>query len=155
MRCARLYLMDTLSPSLKARALALAMQAHQGQYRRDGKTPYLMHVLAVAMRAPQDEVSQAVALLHDSFEADAAHILKDDDLRAAGMSEDVIEGRDTLTKAAGETYAAYILRIKRYKGGKWAPHKRADLLANLSDSPSDGQVVRYAKALLVLAEDAP
>lgn len=101
-------------------------------------------------RTPKDPVSQAVAALHDTAENDCARTLSNDELQEAGMPDTVLYGRRVLTRANDETYAEYIDRIRDTNGGAWASLKIADLLSNLADSPSPGQIRRYAKALLVL-----
>jgi (p)ppGpp synthase/HD superfamily hydrolase len=53
------------------RAESLARDAHQGQRRRDGSSPYISHLLEVAAQVGEaglDEVTVAAALLHDVVE---------------------------------------------------------------------------------------
>lgn len=140
------------STALAMRAYSLAQQAHHGQFRRDGVTPYLTHINVVLGRAPRDPISMAVTSLHDSFEKDAAHPLHYVDLEVAGMPDEVIRGVYTLTRQDTETYAAYIERVKATDGGRYVPIKVADLLSNLADNPTPGQIRRYAAALLVLVD---
>ena len=52
-----------------------------------------------------------------------------------------------------ETYEQFIERVRAHRGGRWAPVKVADILANLSDSPTPAQIRKYAKALLVLVPE--
>jgi (p)ppGpp synthase/HD superfamily hydrolase len=54
-------------------AAAFAARAHRHQIRKDGKTPYVSHVVRVNMTVSQlfacnDEVALAAALLHDTIE---------------------------------------------------------------------------------------
>lgn len=54
-----------------AQALALAIEAHQGQKRKGTDTPYIAHPIAVAAIALEhgaDEDQAAAALLHDAVE---------------------------------------------------------------------------------------
>jgi (p)ppGpp synthase/HD superfamily hydrolase len=46
----------------------IATKAHEGQYRRDGVTPYIEHPKAVAARVKGDEKAEMVAWLHDVIE---------------------------------------------------------------------------------------
>ena len=46
----------------------IATKAHEGQYRRDGVTPYIEHPKAVAARVRGDEKAEMVAWLHDVIE---------------------------------------------------------------------------------------
>lgn len=136
---------DIAHPILADRAREVAYRAHAGQYRNDGVTPYTVHLENVASRSPKDEVSQAVAWLHDAVEMNVLHLA---DL--IEFPTEVQSGVIALTRRQNETYTAYIERIKTTDNGRWVPVKVADLLSNLADTPSRGQIVRYAKALLVL-----
>ncbi len=58
---------------LLARAISLAARAHEGQYRKDNKTPYAAHVFRVCMTlrhvfGVKDEKILAAAVLHDVIE---------------------------------------------------------------------------------------
>ena len=53
--------------ALTIKSLDIATEAHTGQYRRDEKTPYLIHPVAVAMRF-NDPILQSIAYLHDVIE---------------------------------------------------------------------------------------
>ncbi len=136
--------------SIAAAAAKLAMAAHSGQYRRDGKTPYFIHCTAVAGRL-DSQVDRAVGYLHDALEDKRATL---DELREAFRSypegEEVVQGIVTLTRLDGEAYGAFIDRIRASYGGRWRRAKIADILANLSDSPTDAQILKYARALQVL-----
>jgi (p)ppGpp synthase/HD superfamily hydrolase len=144
------------SSELAIAAYTVALACHMGQTRRDGVTPYMVHIDAVMSRASLDPVMQAVAACHDVHEQDAAHYASVEDLRELFATApeddaaDVIDGIVTLTRRQGETYEAYILRIKEHRDGLWVPIKVADLLSNLADQPSLGQIKRYAAALLTL-----
>ncbi len=46
----------------------IARKVHQGQFRRDGITPYIVHPERVARRLSEDSEAQAVAWLHDVLE---------------------------------------------------------------------------------------
>lgn len=118
--------------ALVAKARTLAEAAHAGQFRANGKTPYIEHPLAVerelmerwgnvlldagiAAGTPEDADlrarGRAVALLHDVAESDAAHRLLFDDLAAAGIGS-VVEELRLLTKKPDATYLDYILTIR-------------------------------------------
>ena len=71
--------------------------------------PYLDHLLYVADQMVTDE-AKAVALLQDVFKKTD---LTENDLRDAGMPIAVIEAVKTLTRRPGESYQAYIDRIKQ------------------------------------------
>lgn len=136
-------------------ARLLAERAHLGQFRRDGRTCYIEHPLDVRRRVDGDPPAEATALLHDTMESDAAEVLPEEVLRTNSIPEDVIEAVKLLTHAQGETYRAYLLRVRENALAKKV--KIADILANLSDTPTERQIVKYAKGLLTLMdkEEAP
>ena len=60
-------------------AASMAARMHQGQYRADGRTPYVAHCFRVAMTLRHvfgcdDEVAITAALLHDAIEDTPADI---------------------------------------------------------------------------------
>jgi (p)ppGpp synthase/HD superfamily hydrolase len=126
----------------------IARQAHQGQYRFDGVTPYFTHVEGVANSFdPSEETLIQISYLHD--------ILKDTPMTAQallglGIMPLVVQQVVTLTKVEGEDYFVYLARVK--KDGWSRRVKIADILYNLGDSPSKNQVKKYAKALKFLLE---
>jgi len=129
-----------------AKAYGLARRAHAKQTRRDGVTPYMTHIYAVMQRAPKDAVSQAVAIMHDLVEDHPEYWGEIRD----GFPPEVVNGVYALTKGPGETYPAFIERVRDTDNGRWAAIKVADILANLSDDPTPRQIRKYAAALLVL-----
>ena len=65
--------MDKASTPSWQRAASFAARAHDGQLRKDGRTPYVSHPFRVAMTVRHifgidDEVALCVALLHDTIE---------------------------------------------------------------------------------------
>ena len=90
------------------RAELISLHAHKGQYKRDGKTPYATHPVAVAGEF-MNPTLRAIALLHDVIED--THVTKDD-LLNWGIFLMVVDAVETLTKKEGENYLDYILRVK-------------------------------------------
>ncbi|WP_164007555.1 GTP pyrophosphokinase [Pyxidicoccus trucidator] len=88
-------------------ALALAVQAHHGQRDKAGQ-PYILHPLRVMMRL-ETEAERTVALLHDVVE-DTPWTLER--LRALGYPEGVLAALDALTRRDGETYEAFVERLR-------------------------------------------
>ncbi len=88
-------------------ALALAVEAHRGQHDKAGQ-PYILHPLRVMMRLETD-AERTVALLHDVVE-DTPWTLER--LRAAGYPEAVLSALDALTRRDGETYEAFVERLR-------------------------------------------
>ncbi len=87
-------------------AIALAVQAHQGQTDRND-APYILHPLRVMLRV-RSEQAQIAAVLHDVVE-DTDYTL--DDLRQAGYAEAIVTAVDCLTRRESESYEAFIERI--------------------------------------------
>lgn len=93
---------------LTHRALAIAHMAHAHQTDKAG-APYMEHVLYVAEQMP-DEVSTAVALLHDVLEDspqfDANTLIR------YGITAEVVEHVMVLTRMEGQSYGDYIDSLK-------------------------------------------
>jgi (p)ppGpp synthase/HD superfamily hydrolase len=124
----------------------IASRAHSGQHRRDGETPYIHHPAAVAERLvgePPEVV--ATAWLHDVLEDTET---TSQDLHDAGITKDVVEAVQTLTKSDEVEYGEYLARVKANPIARKV--KVADMLANLADSPTEKQIVKYASGLLFL-----
>ena len=130
------------------RAEAVARKAHEGQFRRDGTTPYIVHPEAVVGRVGEDPTRRAVAWLHDVVEDTDLTLA---DLEAEGFPPAVLEGVQLMTHDDGTPYRAYVERLRQSDVARAV--KRADLLSNLADGPSDRQIVKYAQALLQLVDE--
>ena len=113
--------------------------------------PYVFHPFHVAEQM-SDERSTCVALLHDVMEDTAKTT---DDLRAAGMPDDVVEALQLLTHDPAEPYMDYVARIAENPLARRV--KQADLLHNSDTSRLDdvddkalARVAKYAEALALL-----
>lgn len=104
-------------------AIALAVEAHRGQRDKAGQT-YILHPLRVMMRL-ETEAERMTALLHDVVE-DTPYTL--DRLRELGYPEEVLGALDCLTKREGESYEAFIERVRPH------PLARRVKLADLEDN---------------------
>jgi (p)ppGpp synthase/HD superfamily hydrolase len=104
-------------------AIALAVEAHRGQRDKAGQS-YILHPLRVMMRL-QTEAERMAAILHDVVE-DTPYTLER--LRALGYPDEVLGALDCLTKREGESYEAFIERLR--------PHAlaRRVKLADLEDN---------------------
>lgn len=128
-------------------AKRIAIKAHDGQFRRDGVTPYIKHPEAVASRLKDNPGVEAVAWLHDVLEDTSVTV---EDLRDQGISNQMIDIVIMLTKKKDIPYDEY---IKTIASNRFATEvKIADMLANLSDSPTEDQVLKYMKSLLYLLD---
>ncbi|QSQ19860.1 GTP pyrophosphokinase [Pyxidicoccus parkwayensis] len=133
-------------------ALALAVQAHRGQKDKAGQT-YILHPLRVMMRLETD-AERTVALLHDVVEDTPWTLEK---LRAEGYPEEVLSALDALTRRDGETYEAFIERVRPHALARRV--KLADLEDNMdvrrlaAVTPKDAErLARYRAAWARLRE---
>ena len=89
------------------RAIQIATEAHDGQKDKAG-LPYLLHPLRIMMQMDSLE-KMIIAALHDVVE-DSQWTLEG--LRREGFSETIVNAVDSLSRREGETYDAYIERVK-------------------------------------------
>tara|TARA_A100001011_G_scaffold389694_1_gene471670 strand:+ start:4341 stop:5090 length:750 start_codon:yes stop_codon:yes gene_type:complete len=143
---------------------ATAQMAHVGQKRRSGE-PYFSHPSAVRNLVrkyyPGDNGSQMVALLHDSIEdapgstVSSVEEMKDwirGSISDRSTAEEVISTVEKLSHEKGQDYASYVVSLL---GDTTALRvKLADMLHNLSSSPSPRQKQKYADALRSLSDSA-
>jgi len=134
--------------TLSELAEEIARRAHAGQFRRDGRTPYIAHPAGVAAKVGNNEIRLAVAWLHDVLEDTAETPAT---LAAAGMTAEVIEAVLCLTKQPEDSYEVYLLGVLNNPLARAV--KIADMLHNLSDHPTPKQIRKYAGALLQLVEE--
>jgi len=91
------------------KAMLIAAQTHLG-IRDKGGSPYILHVIRVAMRLrTTDEELMSIAVLHDAVEDGDVTF---DDLSKSGMSDRVIAALTLLTHTKGISYDAYIERMR-------------------------------------------
>ena len=142
-------------------AMSTANLAHLGQERRSGG-PYIEHPVAVADIVyhfyPEDQTLCGVALLHDTLEDALKH----------GNVKDTEEMADRITASfgdpdAGQEALRIVQALTHEKGKPYDKYvaglvddpsalriKLADMLHNLSSTPTERQVNKYARALKVL-----
>lgn len=133
-----------MSLPLIDKAMYIADHAHAGQFRRDEVTPYIRHVEKVVENVKKrDGISDEiiVAWLHDVIEDTTITV---DELKIHFPCH-IVEAVIALTHIEDEPYEASILRAKANPIARQV--KIADNLANLSDSPTDKQILKYAKSL--------
>ncbi len=133
------------------KAYDIAIAAHHGQTRRDGKTPYYVHPVRVMERIKEngyDLEYQAVALLHDVLEDTEVTVR---DLLLRGIPEHIIHAVIVLTKDKELSYETYLGLVKRTELARVV--KIADMIDNLADKPSKKQIIKYAIGLQTLTED--
>lgn len=136
-------------------AKEIASMAHQGQFQNGGEEPYIVHPARVAKRVLKEfdnsfggaEFFVAVAWLHDSIE-DSGGKVTSGWLLYRGVNQAIVDAVVAITKVDGEDYEKYLARVKANKYARTV--KIQDMLDNLSDSPSQRQIVKYAKGLQFL-----
>jgi (p)ppGpp synthase/HD superfamily hydrolase len=131
-------------------ACAIARKAHAGQTDKAG-APYIGHPAHVASQVEGDK-AKAVAWLHDVVEDTP---LTFDDLRAAGIDDDVIDALKLLTHDKSVPYMDYVANLKRNELAHTV--KLADLAHNsdLSRLPKvmdtdRERVEKYRRAIALL-----
>lgn len=134
------------------KAINFASKVHEKEFRRDGITPYMEHVQKVADVVASrggGETEIVVAFLHDTLESGATR----EDLEKEGFNEEIIHAVECLTLDP-ERKMSYFDKIRQAKENEIARRvKIADNLANLSDQPTDKQILKYTKSLRILLEE--
>ena len=125
----------------------IARAEHAGQFRNDGVTPYITHVEGVAKNFDPARMpfENATAWLHDVLEDTT---VTEQELRDAGIPEDVIHAVKLLTKHPGQDYFKYLDGVRTNNISRRV--KIADINYNLADTPSQKQIIKYPKALKYL-----
>ncbi len=145
-------------------AQVLSQWAHQGQKRRSGE-PYFLHPQEVAniVRNYYNDVSTYyVAMLHDALEdgIPLGNISDEEEffnMLAAEMPASAIEEIDNiydavvdLTKPKGSDYNEYVEQLTNNHIAFRV--KLADMMQNVSDTPSERQLAKYAKTKNMLVD---
>lgn len=113
------------------KALEIAVEAHKGQVDKNGQ-PYILHPLAVAAQLGTLEL-KIIALLHDTIEdtdVTAEYLLEQ------GISKNLVEVVELLTKPDDEPYEDYLRRVKENPMAKEV--KLADLAHNTDPERASG-----------------
>lgn len=125
-------------------AKQLAHKYHEGQFRNDGVTPYIIHPEAVASKF-SDPKFIATAWLHDVIE-DCG--VTGQDLLDAGIPAEVVEAVKLLTRTKQMNYLEAILRIKGNEIARQV--KIADIQHNILTVSSADKRDKYQMALWIL-----
>ena len=126
------------------KAEALARSVHQDQFRRDGVTPYIVHVESVVSRLHSKNYSDVVIAagwLHDSIEMSNPPV----SLKAHGQPIDVIQAVRNLTRFLGVSYKDYLVKLVKDPIARTV--KIFDMISNLADTPTNDQLTRYASGI--------
>lgn len=150
---------ESASLSLWQQAASYAARAHDHQYRKDKKTPYIAHPFRVAIVLGQvfgctDEIALCTALLHDTIEDTRT----DFDAIEKRFGREIADCVATMTKnmllREPKREADY---DKRLANGSWQARlvKLADVYDNGLDIPKDSmkpKCIDRCKRALVLSE---
>ena len=128
------------------KALALCKEAHKGQFRSDGVTPYETHPIAVA-ELVSTKGEKIVALLHD--------VLEDSDITFGRLDDefgsDIAWAVLILTRRKIDTYKEYISIVRNNILSRAV--KIADMFHNLTCNPTERQKKKYFDAMKILKGD--
>ena len=131
------------------RAYAYAKKIHANDFRKDGVTPYMVHIDAVVAGTDQRvrnlypnvnefEIGliKSVAALHDAMEDHPETVTREtilDNLGREGVADDVLVGIIAITKKpkGEESYDNYVRRVASHEWARIV--KLADLEHNMSD----------------------
>lgn len=135
--------------AMVTRAMNCARAAHAGQTRRDGRTPYITHPARVAAAVSNLGFRTiAAAWLHDVLEDTNTNV--EDLADRYWIPPDVIDAVKVLTKTTGQDYADYITGVRANPIARAV--KIADLMDNMSDSPTPEQIAKYTPAIMFLTD---
>lgn len=133
--------------TLIEQAKVYATMAHEGQTRKDGKTPYITHPEAVSrMLDALDVHAVAAAWLHDVIEDTYTTV----DILRATFPREVTDIVELLTRREKETYRDYIMRIVQSEDKKAMRIKLADLAHNMSTLEEGSMKDKYRFAQDIL-----
>lgn len=114
-----------------AEARELARRAHAGQADKLGRDYFGVHVSGVAARLEESgEAAVMAGFLHDVLEDTE---LTAEDLRAAGVPDEVVAAVESVSKVEGRSYDELIARAAADPLGRLV--KLADNAQNLADNP--------------------
>lgn len=128
----------------------IASRAHEGQVRRGTLAPYIEHPRAMAEWVGDDPELKIVAWLHDVLE-DSEQTAQS--LVRAGIPEHLVAAVVLLTRDPDVSDETYYRRISESRIASAV--KIADMVSNLADRPTQRQIRRYAKGLLILTPEDP
>jgi (p)ppGpp synthase/HD superfamily hydrolase len=118
----------------------IAHAAHHNQFRKDGTTPYIEHVEAVASMV--EDRLKPIALGHDLLEDTKVSF---EELEQLGFDSYVLVAVDLLTHKHGVPNIEYWKRIATNPDATAV--KLADIQHNLSSMPSEHAKEKYVRAL--------
>jgi len=123
----------------------IAYEAHKGQFRNDGVTPYIEHPRRVVeLLEGSNKILRCAAWLHDVIEDTEITELE---LKKKGVQPSIIRLVKILTNPK-EDYWAYLRGVK--ESAPAIQIKIADMLDNLSDNPNEKQKAKCKLGIMFL-----
>jgi len=155
-----------LEKKVYQRMREIALVAHKGQFRNDGVTPYIAHPDELADQFT-NYIDKAIGVGHDVLEdgkangVDEGYIQNQFEALSSSLELEadfdwcqyaMIVGRvmgaiQNLSHFPPNTYFAYIDNIKPEN----IKFKVLDITLNVTDQPSQRQVIKYKSAMKILA----
>jgi len=139
------------------RVLDFAHKAHEGQYRRNSKLPYIVHPIDVAKLVEKyfgdDEVQVASALLHDVVEdCGVTHFQLNIEfgLSVADMVADLSSNEDEIKRLGKNNY---LISKMTDMDDKTFEVKLCDRLSNVSDKPREKYVRNTLDMMIQLTKE--
>jgi len=126
------------------RCLQIAELAHDGQYRKFTKEPYINHPIRVSNNF-NTEYLKCIALLHDVLEDSD---FTSEDLLGWGVGEEIIDVVYILSRKNGESYFDFIMRCLNNNIATII--KIADIRDNLINLHPGSMRDKYELALYIL-----
>ena len=111
--------------------------------------PYVLHPLRMMLTLNSAE-TRIAAMLHDVAEKSDGWTVER--LRLEGVSAEVLEAVEALTKTPGETFEDLVTRAARNKIGRQV--KIADIQDHLKHFPMGKNSSKFPQALMALQSDA-
>ena len=135
------------------KAMKLCFQAHKDQLDKSGM-PYVFHPFHLAEQM-EDEITTAVALLHDVVEDSGCTL---SELRDMGFPEPVVEAVRMMTHDPAVPYLEYVAELRSNpitRAVKLADLRHNSDLSRLDfvDEKALARVEKYRKAIKILEEE--
>lgn len=127
-------------------ARQMAIAAHNGQFLKDGKTPYINYVFVIT-NAVENRL-KPIALLHDVVKNSKMTVEK---LTAEGFDQYVIAAIDVLTHRSADPDIIYWNKILTNPDAIVV--KLQEISYKLNNSPSPNDKLKYQRAIEIFASN--
>lgn len=127
-------------------ALQVSARAHDGQFRKGGEVPYIVHPVSVALilaEFTEDEATLAAGLLHDVLE-DCPDVYSEEQMREdfGNLITDTVKAvtKDLTITDWHISNEKYLEKLRASKNGRAIMVCAADKINNLTDTLEDPEV---------------